>query len=116
MQDQLKEALLSAYQTEGEAISDHEVLAGRAVGVGLDQAEVRDVLAGDRYAADVRRDEAEARNLGVSGVPFLVIDRRYAVSGAQETDVLVDVLERAWSARRPIEVVAGDACGVDGCE
>ena len=110
----LKESLLAAYQAEGEAISDHDVLVARAVDVGLDEADVRHALAGDRYATDVRRDEAEARNLGVSGVPFFVIDRRYAVSGAEATDVLLDVLERAWSARRPFEVVGGDACVVDG--
>jgi predicted DsbA family dithiol-disulfide isomerase len=116
VQDDLKEALLAAYQTEGEAISDHEVLTKRAVGVGLDETEVRDVLAGDRYAVEVRRDEAEGEALGVSGVPFFVIDRRYAVSGAQDSDVLVEVLERAWSVRSPLEVIAGDACGIDGCE
>jgi predicted DsbA family dithiol-disulfide isomerase len=116
VQDDLKEALLAAYQTEGEAISNHEVLTKRAVGVGLEETEVRDVLAGDRYGVEVRRDEAEGEALGVSGVPFFVIDRRYAVSGAQDRDVLVKVLERAWSERSPLEVIAGDACGIDGCE
>jgi predicted DsbA family dithiol-disulfide isomerase len=116
VQDDLKEALLAAYQTEGEAISNHEVLTKRAVGVGLDETEVRDVLAGDRYGVEVRRDEAEGEALGVSGVPFFVIDRRYAVSGAQDSDVLGEVLERAWSERSPLEVIAGDACGIDGCE
>jgi predicted DsbA family dithiol-disulfide isomerase len=116
VQDDLKEALLAAYQTEGEVISNHAVLTKRAVAVGLDETEVRDVLAGDRYGVEVRRDEAEGEALGVSGVPFFVIDRRYAVSGAQDRDVLVKVLERAWSERSPLEVIAGDACGIDGCE
>jgi predicted DsbA family dithiol-disulfide isomerase len=116
VQDDLKEALLAAYQTEGEAISNHEVLTKRAVEVGLEETEVRDVLAGDRYGVEVRRDEAEGEALGLSGVPFFVIDGRYAVSGAQDRDVLVKVLERAWSERSPLEVIAGDACGIDGCE
>ena len=116
VQDDLKEALLAAYQTEGESISSHEVLTKRAVGVGLAEAEVREVLDGDRYGAEVRRDEAEAHEIGVSGVPFFVIDRRYAVSGAQDSDVLLEVLERAWSERTPLEVIPGDACGIEGCE
>jgi predicted DsbA family dithiol-disulfide isomerase len=116
VQDDLKEALLAAYQTEGDAISSHEVLIARAIGVGLDEAEVRDVLAGDRYGVEVRQDEAEAQALGVSGVPFFVVDRRYAVSGAQDSDILVEVLERAWSERSPLEVIAGDACGIGGCD
>jgi predicted DsbA family dithiol-disulfide isomerase len=116
VQDALKEALLAAYQVEGEVISDHDVLTTRAVVAGLDEREVRALLDGDRFAAEVRRDESEAQELGISGVPFFVVDRRYAVSGAQDSDVLLGVLERAWSARTPLEVVDGDACGVDGCD
>jgi predicted DsbA family dithiol-disulfide isomerase len=55
------------------------------------------VLAGDEYACDVDADEAMARSLGVTGVPFFVVDRRYAVSGAQPPEVLAHALERAWA-------------------
>ena len=79
VQDDLKEALLAAYQTEGEAISNHEVLTKRAVGVGLDETEVRDVLAGDRYGVEVRRDEAEAR--GPRRVGGAVLRHRPPVRG-----------------------------------
>ena len=62
-------------------------------------AEVEQVLAGDGYADAVRADEAEARALGISGVPFFVVDRKYGVSGAQPADQLLAVLERAWCER-----------------
>jgi len=76
-QDALKERLDRGTFTEGLAVSDHDELTALAVEIGLDEAEVRDVLAGDRYAEAVRGDEAQARALGIGGVPFFVIDGRY---------------------------------------
>jgi predicted DsbA family dithiol-disulfide isomerase len=96
-QGEVKEALLAAYQTKGEAIADHDVLARVAATTGLDEDEARQVLASDKYADDVRRDEVEAVALGITGVPFFVIDRRYGVAGAQSSDVIVDALDRAWT-------------------
>ncbi|MGH3370495.1 MAG: DsbA family protein [Nocardioidaceae bacterium] len=122
LQGELKEALLAAYQTQGEPIADHEVLTRVAVSVGLVRAEVTEVLAGDAYAADVRADQQEARRLRVGGVPFFVFDRRYGVSGAQPSYVLLDALRRAWDERSPVEILAGpvglpaDSCGPDVCE
>jgi predicted DsbA family dithiol-disulfide isomerase len=93
----LKERLLRAHFTEGEAIGDPAVLAGLAVDAGLPAAEVDDVLAGDRYADAVRADERHAGALGATAVPFFVIDETYGVAGAQPPEVFLDVLERAWS-------------------
>jgi predicted DsbA family dithiol-disulfide isomerase len=74
------------------------------------------MLAGDRYAAEVREDEATARSLGINAVPFFVVDRAFGAAGAQPPEVLGQLLERAWQARTPVPVVAGgDACGADGC-
>jgi predicted DsbA family dithiol-disulfide isomerase len=115
LQDALKEAFLSAYQEKGQHIADPDLLTAVAADVGLDVEEVRDVLAGDRYATEVRADEREAHEIGVQGVPFFVFDRRYAVSGAQPSDVLLEVLQRAWAERQPVQVVAGDSCDIDGC-
>jgi len=61
------------------------------------------------------RGYSRAHQLGVQGVPFFVFDRRFAVSGAQSSDVLLDALERTWDSRPPAEVVAGDSCAIDGC-
>ena len=99
-QDAMKERLDRGTFTEGLAVSDHAELTALAVETGLDEAEVRDVLASDRYADAVRADEAEARALGISGVPFFVIDRRYGVSGAEPADLFVQGLTQAWGELR----------------
>ena len=100
LQDRLKARLFTAYFTEGQAIGDPATLARLAVEVGLDADEVAELLAGDRFVAEVRADEEEARALQVSGVPFFVIDRRYAVAGAQPPDQLLGALSRAWAERQ----------------
>ncbi|HET7018249.1 MAG TPA: DsbA family oxidoreductase [Streptosporangiaceae bacterium] len=96
-QDELMERLHSAYFTEQASIFDHEELTRLAVQTGLDSGEVTALLAGDDYGAEVEADEAMARTLGVTGVPFFVIDRRYGVSGAQPADTITQVLEKTWS-------------------
>jgi predicted DsbA family dithiol-disulfide isomerase len=119
LQDALKERLLRAYLTEGQAIGEPEVLAPLAREVGLDEREVADLLAGDRYAAEVRQDEAIARELGITGVPFFVLAGRLGVSGAQPADVLRGALDRAWRELRTPEIVPiveGAVCGPDGCD
>jgi len=118
-QDALKERLMRAYFCEGQAVGEPEVLVRLAGEVGLDEAEVRDVLASERYAAEVRTDEALARELGITGVPFFVLASRVGVSGAQPADVLRGALDRAWSelhAGAGSEIVDGAACGPDGCD
>jgi predicted DsbA family dithiol-disulfide isomerase len=117
MQDALKERLMRAYLTEGEVMSDAATLERLALEVGLPDAEVRELLAGDRFADEVRDDERTARSLGINGVPFFVIDRKFGASGAQPADQLVGLLDRAWEETHPkLSVVAeGDTCGIDGC-
>ena len=117
----VKERLLRAYFTEGEAIGEAESLVRIAAQVGLDAARAREVLAGDGFAADVRRDESEAAALGIQGVPFFVLDRRYGISGAQPPEVILGALRRAWSEAHPLSMVAapgtsaGGVCEGDSC-
>jgi predicted DsbA family dithiol-disulfide isomerase len=101
LQDEVKEALLAAYQLEGRAIADHDVLVAAAVGAGLDEADVRAVLDHDTFAMDVRVDEEEGRMLGITGVPFFAFSRRLGVAGAQSADVLLDALEQTWAGVTP---------------
>jgi predicted DsbA family dithiol-disulfide isomerase len=117
VQDAVKERLLTAYFIEGEAVGDRETLVRLAAEAGLDGEEVRAALEDQRYAGAVRSDEAEAASLGISGVPFFVVDRKYGVDGAQSADALLQVLERAWAERSPLISVTGDGavCGPDGC-
>jgi predicted DsbA family dithiol-disulfide isomerase len=117
IQDAVKARLLRGYMTEGEAIGQREVLVRLASEAGLDAEEVRDMLASDRYAADVRKDEQAARSMGVNGVPFFVIGGKYAVSGAQPASVMTRALEQAWSSLGVTAEVAKDgaACRPEGC-
>ena len=114
VQDQVKERLLAAYFVEGEAVGDHDTLVRVVSAAGLDAGEARSVLDGDKYADDVRADERRASAIGVTGVPFFVFDGRYAVSGAQPADLLLEVLERSWDEAHPVTLVEG--VGGVGCE
>jgi predicted DsbA family dithiol-disulfide isomerase len=116
VQDAVKERLLIATFTEGEPIGDHDTLVRLVAEAGLDAEEARAVLASDRYAAEVRGDEQQARAYGITGVPFFVVDGRYGVSGAQPAEALGQVLAQAWADRAPLQMVAasGSAPGCDG--
>ncbi|MGD0197200.1 MAG: DsbA family oxidoreductase [Solirubrobacteraceae bacterium] len=96
LQDAMKERLLSAYFTEGRLISDHDTLVELAREVGIDPDEVREMLGSDRFAQDVRTDEQAAAQLGISGVPTFVIERRLGVSGAQPPEALHELLREGW--------------------
>jgi len=103
LQAEMKERLMRAYLEEGQLMSDHATLTRLAKEVGLDEAEVTDVLSGDRYAIEVRRDEAEAAELGIGGVPCYVFDRSFGFAGAQSPQVMLSALNQAWSERDPDE-------------
>jgi len=96
-QAELTERLHRAYFTEQGSIFDHASLAGLAAEAGLDRDEALAVLAGEDYDQDVTADERMARQLGVTGVPFFVIGRRYAISGAQPPELIAQALDRAWA-------------------
>lgn len=127
LQLQVKDRFLRGYHSEGAAIGDHGEITRMAVEAGLDEGEVRDVLAGDAHADAVRADEEQARAHGIGGVPFFVLDggsgQRVGVSGAQPADVLLDALQRVRPAEPLAEVIGVgadgvadvDACGIDGC-
>ena len=112
-QAELKERLLLAYFAEGRAIGDPDTLVELATEAGLDPAEARAVLTSDRYLAEVREDQATARELGISGVPFFVLDRRLGVSGAQPAELILQALRQAWTAAHPLTTVGGDTA--DSC-
>jgi predicted DsbA family dithiol-disulfide isomerase len=99
VQDVMKERLMRAYHTEGESIGDTDTLVRLAVEVGLPEDDVRDVLAGERYATDVREDERTAVALGINAVPFFVVDRRMGAAGAHPAAALGELLRRGWEAR-----------------
>lgn len=118
----MTDQLFQAYFTDSEHIGDRETLAALASKAGLDADETARVLAGGDYSAEVRADEEEAGRLGVRGVPFFVIDRKYAVSGAQSSDMFLGALQKAWDESQPLTVLNGTgnesaaaACTDDAC-
>jgi predicted DsbA family dithiol-disulfide isomerase len=96
MQAAMKERLMAAYFMEGRAIGDRDTLVELAGEVGIDTERARATLDSDAYAGDVRSDEREATELGITGVPFFVINRRYGVSGAQPPEVMLEALAVGW--------------------
>jgi predicted DsbA family dithiol-disulfide isomerase len=93
-QDATVEALFQAYFTRGADIGDLDTLADVAASVGADRDAVRDFLAGDEGEAEVRAEDAFARRVGIQGVPCFVIERKYAISGAQPPEAFAEIFAR----------------------
>ncbi|HET7231749.1 MAG TPA: DsbA family oxidoreductase [Longimicrobium sp.] len=89
------EAIYSAYFAEGRDVTDTEVLSSAAGAAGLDAEEVRAMLAGDMYADEVEAAQGLAERSGITGVPFVVFDERFAVSGAQPPEVFHSAIDHA---------------------
>jgi len=99
LQLEMKERLLSAYFVEGRHVGRVEDLADLAAEIGLDRSDVARSLNNDEYLEAVEADMVQARQYGINGVPFFVIDGRYGISGAQPPEVFVEVLSRAVADR-----------------
>lgn len=109
--------LYRAYFGEASSIFDVDSLVEMARELGLDADAARAALTSRTYAKKVLEDGREARALGASGVPFIVVDRKYGIKGAQPTDAILEVLEQAWKTGRPLDVKgSGEGCGPDGCD
>ncbi len=96
VQPALLGAVNEAYFAQARDVFDRDVLTEVAAGAGLDAAEVGKVFDGDDYADDVRQDELQARQIGISGVPFFVFDMALGASGAQPTALFASALNQAW--------------------
>lgn len=93
----VSEKLLYAYFTESKHLGEHETLADIAEAAGLDRQEVLNVLSDkNAYAQDVRLDEALAQQYGVRGVPYFVLNQKYAISGAQPIETFKGALQKVW--------------------
>jgi predicted DsbA family dithiol-disulfide isomerase len=96
VQRELLDAVNEAYFARARDVFDHAVLTGVAVGAGLDAGEVGKVLDSSGYADEVRQDELQARQIGISGVPFFVFDMALGASGAQPAELFSRALDQAW--------------------
>lgn len=117
-QDAAKERLFKAYLEEGQDINNVDTLTRLGAELALPAPEVAALLASDEFEQEVRYDEYQAQQIGVRGVPFFVFDDKYAVSGAQPSELFQEVLEKVWAEAHPAPVqlmgADGAACGLDG--
>ena len=118
-----EERLFLAFFTEGKNIADTETLVQLGLELGLDEVAVKSIFDDQRYKYEVTQDIQEAQNLGVSGVPYFLFDRKYAISGAQPAEAFLETLNTSftqWRKSNPeitIQVVQGKSCSVeDGCD
>jgi predicted DsbA family dithiol-disulfide isomerase len=96
IQDQVIERLYRAYFSEQRSIFDEDSLIELGREAGLDAADARTALRSRAFAEDVKQDVELARKLGISGVPFFVIDGKYGISGAQPSEVFAEALDKSW--------------------
>ncbi len=116
--NEIEEALFKAHFMDGKNIDDKEALAEIGVGAGLDENETKNMLASDDFAKEVRRDENQAQTFGIRGVPFFVLNDKYAVSGAQSPETFLQALEQTWKEseeqKKPVIITEGESCSIDG--
>lgn len=127
----LEEHLFQAHFEQGLDIGAEQVLVRLGAAAGLTEAQVREALSEDRWETAVKQDLATAQALGVTGVPFFVLGRKYGISGAQPTELFIQALQQAWSEFQPLQMVQpvaagpgtaagagldGQACGPEGCD
>jgi predicted DsbA family dithiol-disulfide isomerase len=115
VQDAVVESLFRAYFTDGRDLSDRATLAAVAVEGGLGATEVGELLAGDRGEAEVRQWEQNGSRLGVSGVPFFVVNDAVALSGAQAPETFRAAIEQATAAGPGEACEIGPATGKRDC-
>ena len=121
LQIEMKERLMRAYFTESADVGDTDTLVRLAAEVGLNTGEAREALQRGAFADDVRADERRAQMLGISGVPFFVIDEKYGISGAQPTEVFAQALQAIWVESHPLiragaQLPDAGVCEGDVCE
>lgn len=125
LQDLAEEKLFEAHFIQGRDIANLTVLADIATEIGLNKTEAEAVLKGDQFAEAVRYDIYESQNLGIRGVPYFVLDRKYAVSGAQPVQAFEEALTQSfkeWKETQPKTQLKSlnkkdDAiCDENGCE
>ncbi|MBU6342546.1 MAG: DsbA family oxidoreductase [Bacteroidetes bacterium] len=120
--DAMEERLFKAYFTEGKDFGAAEILLELGKEIGLSENQVQEALQNEAYSSLVMQDIEEARHLGISGVPFFVFNRQYAVSGAQAATLFLEVMQKAyasWRKAHPILVLdapSGAQCSLEeGC-
>ena len=114
----VEEELFKANFIDGKNIDDKDVLAEIGVSIGMNKDDVNKVLESDDFAQEVRQDEAQAQSIGINGVPFFILNNKYAVSGAQSPDTFLDTLEQTWEEfekeKKLLTIIEGESCSTNG--
>ncbi|MBN2268238.1 MAG: DsbA family oxidoreductase [Acholeplasmataceae bacterium] len=104
-EDEVTNRFMKAYFTDGLNLADQDTLTKLVSELGLDADEAKKVLASDQFKDQVIAEQQESREIGVQGVPFFVLNRKYGISGAQQQDYFERALEQIWSEDHPIETL-----------
>jgi len=118
--DKAEETLFFAYFTQGKNLDDNNTLIELGKEIGLTESEVNIALTDALYAKKVEDDSREAQALGVRGVPFFAVNRKYAIVGAKQPDEILQTLEKSfaeWQKENPpakLEIIQGESCTPDG--
>jgi predicted DsbA family dithiol-disulfide isomerase len=116
VQNEVKEILLKGYFTDGKNIDDEQFLVEAGMKAGLNEEDVHQALESNAIEQEIRKDIESARQLGIQGVPFFVLNQKYAISGAQPTEVFVEALKKVKEELNLENVSNSDGavCGPDG--
>jgi protein disulfide-isomerase len=121
LSDQLEELLFKAYLTEGKDVNNLSTLSELGLQAGLEADAIEQVLHSDMYSKEVKQDIEEANAIGVQGVPFFVLDNKYAISGAQAASTFLQNLEKVWEEGNfetkitLMNTGAENSCDINGC-
>ncbi|UVI27394.1 DsbA family oxidoreductase [Paenibacillus spongiae] len=110
----ISELLYRAYFNENKNVSDYDTLADLATEAGLNREDTLTMLFGTQFSELVRKEEADSRILGITGVPFYYIDRKFALSGAQSEEMFLSALQEAWNEQNRDDVSSSSENCVDG--
>ncbi len=111
-----EELLFKEYFTDGKNVADIKTLVNIAEELGLDTDQAHYVLTSDSFDYEVKQDILEARNIGVSGVPFFLLNNKYTLSGAQPIDLFIEALTQTYNETNVSNSAEGNSCTIDGCE
>ncbi|MBS1621277.1 MAG: DsbA family oxidoreductase [Bacteroidetes bacterium] len=118
--DKAEEVFFKAYFIDGKDLGSRTELPVLGKEIGLNSEEINEALQNDIYAYEVNQDIQEAASIGVTGVPFFVFDRKYAISGAQPVEIFLDTLKKSFAEWKKshsvsnLEISSGSSCSRDG--
>jgi predicted DsbA family dithiol-disulfide isomerase len=120
-ENELTDRFMKAYFSEGRNLADHNTLLDLIKELGLDVNKAKAILESDDFKLEAKQEMQEGASVGVQGVPFFVIDRKYGISGAQELGYFKQALEQIYQESKPIQKVeikgeAGAVCDDESCE